>query len=283
MKVDDIHRNIEICVCFDNQYFIGALGLFSSLSNHNNNLTVNVLYDSLDKRLHHFLIDYFDAIHFKFVKISIMQKIGKVGYFSPSTCGRLYIADYINASKCIYLDTDIICIKSIEQLCGIDISNRVFAAVQDHYYTKAYQHLGRLPRELIPDRLYSVTGVNTGVLIINLEQWRNLRLTKQTTNWIAKNKEYLILPDQAALNYFVQGNCVVLDQKWNTCIYRNVISSLKNVNILHFTGSKKPWNDIKVEFSDLWWQYARAAINAVPDELKHRFIDQVTLRISAET
>ncbi len=280
--VEDKNHNIEICVCFDDHYFIGALGLFSSLSSRNNNLRVYVLYDSLDKRLRQFVIDYFETIHFEFVRIAITRKIGKIGYFSPSTCGRLYIADYINTSKCIYLDTDIICLNPIEHLYGIDISNGVIAAAQDHYYTKAYQHLKHLPRKLIPVRLYSATGINAGVLIVNLEEWRNRRLTAKTINWITKNREYLILPDQAALNYFVQGDYVVLDKKWNTCVYRSAITSLKDVNILHFTGRRKPWNNIEVKFSNIWWHYARAAVDSIPDELKHRFVDESVLRISTE-
>ncbi len=276
------NHNIEIAVCFDDQYFIGALGLFSSISKSNDNVKIYVLYDSLDKRLRQFVIDYFKTISFEFVKIAITRKIGKIGYFSPSTCGRLYIADYVNASRCIYLDTDIICLKPIEHLREIDISNKIIAAAQDHYYTQAYQHLGRLPRKLIPNRLYSATGLNTGVLIVNLEEWRNHRLTAKIVNWITENLKYLILPDQAALNYFIQGDCIVLDKKWNTCVYRNVITSLKDVNILHFTGRRKPWNDLQVDFSEVWWHYTGAAVDSIPDELKHRFVDETVLRICNE-
>lgn len=110
---------------------------------------------------------------------------------------------------------------------------------------------------------------NSGVVIMDLEQWRKHGYAKQVIELAAAGN----LPhhDQDALNKVFMGNWIALPLKWNVIppvfnlfskillngdLRKNAIAARKDKAILHFAGRYKPWEfDLHMGFNDAYYFY----------------------------
>ncbi|MGP0193234.1 glycosyltransferase [Streptococcus pneumoniae] len=74
-------------------------------------------------------------------------------------CGffRYFIPKYVSESRVLYLDSDIVVRKSIDELWDLDLTVIPLAAVRDDFYTHNF---------------------NSGVLLINNGMWRAENVTQ---------------------------------------------------------------------------------------------------------
>ncbi|HAX74442.1 MAG TPA: glycosyltransferase family 8 protein [Cyanobacteria bacterium UBA11372] len=156
--------------------------------------------------------------------------------------------------KVIYLDTDVIVEGDLEQLWNIDIGDNYVLAVEDMTapyvsHTKGlknYQEFG-----LKSDAKY----FNSGVLVINLEKWRNQTIDAKVIDYMEKYQNQWLWMDQDGLNAAFAGQWGELDPKWNQQyqIYKyqswkkspwkqDVYQDVRdNPYIIHYSTSSKPW------------------------------------------
>ena len=110
---------------------------------------------------------------------------------------------------------------------------------------------------------------NSGVVIMDLEQWRKHGYAKQVIELAAAGN----LPhhDQDSLNKVFMGNWMALPLKWNVIppvfnlfskillngdLRKNAIVARKDKAILHFAGRYKPWEfDLHMGFNDAYYFY----------------------------
>ena len=98
-----------------------------------------------------------------------------------------------------YLDTDTLIANSILPLFSLDMKGKAVGAVTQNYpYAK--ESIKRLNYD--ENKGY----FNSGVLLIDLKQWRETNATKQSIDYCVKNIEHLSLFDQDALNVIFQDN-----------------------------------------------------------------------------
>ena len=98
-----------------------------------------------------------------------------------------------------YLDTDTLIANSILPLFSLDMKGKVIGAITQNYpYAK--ESIKRLNYDVNKGYL------NFGVLLIDLKQWRENNVMKQSIDYCVKNIEHLSLFDQDALNVIFQDN-----------------------------------------------------------------------------
>ena len=81
---------------------------------------------------------------------------------------------------------------------------------------------------------------NTGVLLIDVANWRRERLLERTLEFLARNAALCTLPDEHALNAVLDGRLLELSPIWNTRPEQYRPNCPLPV-IVHYAGSRKPW------------------------------------------
>ena len=148
---------------------------------------------------------------------------------------RLFIPYFLpkEIKKVIYLDVDMIVKNDISNLWQIDLGDKIIGGVVDRsevvscYWAgiRNYKELGIRPQA----KYY-----NSGLLMINTEEWRERRIPESIIKCINENKRFCNFPDQYGLNVVFADKWHEIDAKWNTYS----ISDESNPFIIHFTGRK---------------------------------------------
>ncbi len=170
-------------------------------------------------------------------------------HISLATFYRLYISDILpqNIHKVLYLDGDIIVRHSLSSLWHISLDGVPLAAIPDSLSSNKslYNRLG------YP---YEYGYFNAGVMLINLDYWREHEVTKLFSEYIMEVKEKLIYGDQDILNAVFFDKKLLLPTKYNLIAEflhpwlklhelidpEELQDAMKNPIILHYTG-EKPW------------------------------------------
>ena len=195
--------------------------------------------------------------------------------FAPS-CGyppemyyRILAAQLIpeNESRILYLDPDILVINPIDRLYHMDFSGALFAA-SSHVH-RSLQKINQLRLNMEEDHPY----INSGVLMMNLDQLRQEQNVCGVLDFIRKNKLRLFLPDQDVISA-VYGDSIQtvdprvynLSERFLTFYNLNPRNEKitydwvrRNTAIIHYCGKSKPWNDnyrgkLGVFYQNFLWQ-----------------------------
>jgi len=178
-------------------------------------------------------------------------------------------------NKVLYLDSDIVINKNLNELFEMDDKGKSILAVKD---TMVY--LFQLKK--YEQRLYytnKIMGIknekeyfNSGVILFNLKNIDNKKYLKKLNKIFEVDDLYY--PDQDILNSLFQNNIKFIDAKWNLCCgefvynksYLNFVperarleyqSAIDFPCIIHYTSPIKPWTyDIETLF-EIFWEYAR--------------------------
>ena len=149
--------------------------------------------------------------------------------------------------KVIYLDCDIVIMDSILPMWETDLNGVGVAAVEDMgcREPERYEVL-KYPME------YSY--FNAGVLLINLDFWREHNIAQACVDYFHMYPERILYNDQDLLNSVLYKDKILIDIKWNVqdAFYRSAsqifkerkkshIDALLHPVILHYTN-RKPWS-----------------------------------------
>lgn len=170
---------------------------------------------------------------------------------------RLKLASILkDIKKVIYLDCDIIVIKSLSELNSVDITNHVVAAVP-YPLNQHQENFDRLGLKMIQGGFY----FNSGVVCMNLEKIRNENIENEFFEFLKVNSQQIQFADQDTLNAVLQGKCLALDSKFNFVpdpkfhnkeFCKNLPS---DIVVLHFAGAK-PWGKgFYNPYAEEFWKY----------------------------
>jgi len=157
-------------------------------------------------------------------------------------------------SKALYLDCDVIVQKSLKALWDTDVSDYLFGVVEE----PAYDGI----KKQVMEKLNCEHYFNSGVLLINLDKWREVNAEKACFDYASKEKCKLIWIDQDILNALFKNSVKFLHPKWNfefnlhtaycgrggfCSLYsaEEISEAAQNPGIIHYTTDKKPWNPRK--------------------------------------
>jgi lipopolysaccharide biosynthesis glycosyltransferase len=161
---------------------------------------------------------------------------------------RLWVGEFFddNVDRVLYLDVDIVVVGSIAPLWHTDLAGNVVGAVDIPGDEIGIPRLG-LPAE---DGYF-----NSGVLLINLKQWRKTRVFDTLIKYIVAHPELMVYTgDQDALNACLHNRKERLDPKWNAVwtffqksapvpLARAEIERVRRqACIIHFNIHPKPWS-----------------------------------------
>lgn len=178
-------------------------------------------------------------------------------HVSRATFYRLYIASILPADidYAVYLDVDTIVVRSIRSIFTAEIGDMPIAAV-DHL--SLYDQL----------RLWGPDGgtyFNAGVLIVNLKQWRDQKVELKFEDIIRTHSHRIQWWDQDILNIAFQNRWARIPIWFNVnyTIYQAIGEpvALRNSHLIHYTTSRKPWNQQNPNSLEVLWHKSLADLS----------------------
>lgn len=250
-------------LCSTDKTFVPYCGIMlTSLLLNNQNININIyviigdnVTDEDTEILNKQVLKYnqkilfikLDSEQYKFCPIRRGDKVSLAAYY------RILAPEILpkEINKVLYLDCDIIINGDLKPFYNMDIENYSCAAVFDPiaYREDEYIRLG-YPK--------SLSYFNSGVLLMNLEYWRDNNITKQCIDFIRKYPERVIWHDQDVLNYVLRESKYLVDITYNfqsQFMYKKKIwgrldqSTEKRIQevleegpvIIHYANTDKPW------------------------------------------
>ncbi len=167
------------------------------------------------------------------------------GRVPPITYARLVLDEYYQggSGKILVLDSDILVLSPLDSLIDDIHGDPILAACVDPFITTVSMVDGlAFWREL--GMRHDTPYFNAGVMVIDLERWRDANITDRAIRYIDANHRQLRQYDQDGLNAVLAGRWRHLDARWN-CQPRTG-NSLgldwpAKPGIIHFSGRLKPW------------------------------------------
>lgn len=183
--------------------------------------------------------------------------------------------------RLFYVDCDTVVNASLAPLASMPMDGFALAAVDDIARQVTERHIKRNRDIGLPDEM---RYFNSGVLLIDLENWRRQRVSERTIAFI-NDHPTLPMMDQDALNGALRGEWLPLDESWNLHrrlekgVYTDDPALWREARIVHFIGQVKPnYTDCNHPARDLYFEHrARTPFASVP--LKTKFGRKVEKRV----
>lgn len=180
-----------------------------------------------------------------------------------------------NYDKAIVMDCDIVVKRDLAELYQTDVSGYLAAGVKDVIFQGILNGtvLGTL--EYARDEMKMKDPyeyVNTGVLVMNLAEWRKQYTLSYVMEW-ANTKKFRI-QEQDILNCLLEGKMKHLEIGWNYYVvasdflcnslhfapmgsYKAYVKAGEDPYLIHYAGVPKPWTNPEVNLGYEWWEVAR--------------------------
>lgn len=249
--------HIHIACNIDNNYVKHCAVTLTSLfeNNQEERFAVHILANNLSDNEQHVLIEigkrYGNQLYFytpdpQLLSGFTIRKFSK--RISMATYYRCILSEIISQDidRLIYLDCDIVILGKIRPFLEIPLNHIGIAAVEDIGCKEAQRY--EILQYPMADSYF-----NAGVLLINLDYWRQQHVAQACIDYFHTYPERILFNDQDLLNSILHQNKILVDLKWNVQdgFYRNppridqrwkdkYSEVLKHPVILHYTN-RKPW------------------------------------------
>lgn len=257
---------MDIALCFDNNFIMQAGVTIKSvcLSNSQESIVFHLFTNNISDEnkdiLRGLLTNDKQLIRFYKINESLLIGWPEVSRYPKSIYYRFFIAQEVpkSVNYILYIDCDIIVKDSLKELYETDLNNKIIAAV----YDKRPFEIETINRLCLPiENGY----FNSGVLLIDVQQWNLNNITSRLCKLILDYSERLVFPDQDALNILFTGNWKKLHLRYNlqqgfvyehTKLFWQDFDELheaqSNPAIIHFSGLK-PWTrECYNPYKQLW-------------------------------
>lgn len=250
---------MDIVVCSDNNFVMptGVMLCSVCVNNQESEITFHVVADQVSsenkKKLKNIIssfqgktIVFYDAGIINTTEIPTMEDNARL---TIATYYRLFLTEILPSTmrKVIYLDGDIIVRQTLKPLWDINLDNAAIAAIPD-----SNSALDSFYERLVYPKKKGY--FNAGVLLINLEYWRNHHLLSVFKDFMVHHADQIVYHDQDVLNYILKDYKIELpitynlqtgflwtEKNYDAKYYQEVDKTIHNPAILHFNGAKKPW------------------------------------------
>ncbi|EPS67668.1 hypothetical protein M569_07107, partial [Genlisea aurea] len=191
----------------------------------------------------------------------------------PLNYARIYLADLLPSAvtRVIYLDSDLIVVDDVAKLWKINLNSHVLGAPEychanfTHYFTASFWSNPSFS-SAFADR--KPCYFNTGVMVIDLSEWRIRKLTRKIEHWMRIQKRHRIY-ELGSLPPFLlvfAGDVEAVEHRWNQHGLGgdNVEGLCRDlhpgpVSLLHWSGKGKPWLRVDAQractLDKLWTPY----------------------------
>lgn len=194
---------------------------------------------------------------------------------------RLKLDSYFDDSiaKCLYLDSDMLCLCDLRELFSIDLQEYILAAINDPGTKKRKIKYTENGKKIVFN--FNDDYFNSGFLLINTQNYKKYKIQEQCEN-LAQKCYYIKAADQDLLNAVIPQDkllklpiaynfssisfCISIckdEQKHRlNCTRAEFMESYRNPKIIHY--GEKPWKFLQSyvdskgkNINDIWWHYAQ--------------------------
>ncbi len=254
MEKDTIHIACNI----DTSYVKYCIVMLTSLFENNREVRfhIHVIAGELSEDARKQLCDWVEKRYLQRLTIyeagkDLLQGCMIYGHshISLATYYRIFLETILpqDLQKVIYLDCDLVVNGSIQDFWDTDVSDYAVGCVEDMWSGKSDNYT-RLHYDA------SFSYFNAGVLLVNLNYWREIGFQQKAVKYISRHVNELVFNDQDVLNALLHDCKLFLPFRYNVQdgflrrkrrIRPEVIATLDqellHPVIIHYTGGKKPW------------------------------------------
>ncbi|XP_052171086.1 LOW QUALITY PROTEIN: probable galacturonosyltransferase-like 4 [Diospyros lotus] len=255
---------IHIAMTLDANYLRGTMAAVLSILQHSTcpeNVRFHFLWSRFDAEIYSSIRSTFPYLNFKVYRFDANRVRGKISKSirqaldQPLNYARIYLADIIPVSvkRVIYLDSDLVMVDDIDKLWKVDLDAKVLAAPEychanfTKYFTDAFWSDPALSKTFWGRK---PCYFNTGVMVVDVDKWRQGRYTTKVEDWMAVQKQKRIyhLGSLPPFLLVLAGNIKAIDHRWNQHGLGgdNILGKCRSlhpgpISLLHWSGKGKPW------------------------------------------
>ena len=171
-----------------------------------------------------------------------------------------------DAQRVLYLDADMVCLKSPDELWAMPMEEQVIAlVVAENQQSKLANNVG----------LKNEKYFNAGMMMIDVAQWNNGHISEQAFNILNTPSRHFTYLDQDALNIVLEGLVRYIDRRFN---YIEMLAHDEqgyntdvpaDTCIVHYAGADKPWQEWNTQKVCQYYRniYCRSPIAEQPFDL----------------
>lgn len=261
---------IHIVSCTDNNYVMplgvamtsAFINCQSAVTYHI--ITTDVVSDTNKAKLLECANKYNGQVVFYDIKSDVLAQlpVRESGYLSVACYVRIFIEQLLPVyiDRVIYLDCDLIVNQDLNELWTTPLTCKAAGVVYDSIVKDEFYD------RLMYDRKFLY--FNSGVMLINLDYWREHKIMKQCLDFIKHYPNRIVCEDQDVLNAVLHENTLYLPIKYNaicTVFFKEyqfpseysveVEEARKNPVIVHYSWIK-PWHrECDHTLADLFFKY----------------------------
>lgn len=251
-----VQNVVHAATAADSAMVVPVMALIKSLAIHSSDTVLGVISVGLTVAEEAFLTQFAAGVGLKMHLIPfdpdlVKHTVLRAPHLSRAAYARLFLSELLPAlDRVIYLDTDTLVLENLSVLWQIDLNGFLGAAVPDDFID---------PLEITATKSRLGAYFNSGVMVLNLAQWRADDLMPKITALMASSD--LLCEDQSVLNVICANRMQLIDRKWNFFTMRfseyPITNRYISPSILHYGGTPKPWGD-KTAFGRIFLNYLPA-------------------------
>lgn len=261
--------DIHVCLGFNDIYIPHAAATIASILKNANALDYyhfHILSSDLSRGNRRKLkkLNKVRSCSFNFHRIprkwlSSFRNIKVPSYINLNANNRFFIPSLLpKVEKAIYLDSDTIVLKDLNEMASIDLGKNWFGGIEDVNAAKLAKSIH------LPDSKY----INSGVLIIETKKLRDNDYMKILRDTLEKNGENYYLCDQDLLNDAFHDRIMLISYRFNMfhkfhklftmfnpTYSEDFVESCNDPVIVHFVGPNKPWGVAQHPYKKIYDYY----------------------------
>lgn len=269
---------MNILISFDKNYCLPVKTMLESLFLNNSDIvfTIYAFCEGVSDTEIEWLVRKCKKYNAKFIPVEMSKEVfsdaPSTRYYSKTMYYRLLAAELLpeTVHRVLYIDPDTLILNPIRDIYYTKLENYFFVAASHNQEKGLSEYVNKIRLNNYESNGY----FNSGVLLMNLDLMREEMKVADIYDYIEKNKQKLLLPDQDVLNGLYGHRILpVEDSIWNYDTrkfeyylffsqgVKDMDWIMENTVILHFCGKQKPWNKGYMGyFSALYKHYQRLSL-----------------------
>ncbi|KAG0614822.1 hypothetical protein M758_6G206100 [Ceratodon purpureus] len=275
-------RSVHIAMTLDVNYLRGSMAAIYSILLHaecSSNIWFHFVATKGKEELEKVVAETLPFLQFQtytFDESSVKSRISHAvrhALEEPLNYARFYLAHMIDpcVKKIIYLDSDVLVLDRIEELWLTNMGNSTVGTPEychanfPSYFTENFWINSSLASTFANKK---PCYFNSGMMLINLDRWRETECTATLEYWMEVQKEQHIyeLGSLPPLLLTFAGDIQAIDNRWNQHglggdILKGDCRPTRNepASLLHWSGGGKPWQRLDIQqpcpVDSIWAQY----------------------------
>ena len=158
---------------------------------------------------------------------------------------RYFTATFVQEDQALYLDCDIVVTRDLSEIFAVDLGSYPLGAVRD----------------LGGEVYFGEQIFNSGVLLINVNYWRENDIAGQLIEMTDNLHDKVTQDDQSILNMLFENRWLELPFAYNCITLHTTFSDYEPEKglyppVIHYLTERKPWKEYTQSiYREVWWFY----------------------------